>query len=119
VRQEKGDVHTCIFPERLKRGQVHTFTFKQVLVNPDEYPNDKQDMAGSQFPIPAYLYRQTVRFIGDRLQVVWFYNKMTDIVRPGRPNANNTLTIGDDGIVTHDFTQQYGGFWSGIVWEWY
>jgi hypothetical protein len=117
-RHVNGDVHRCIFPKPLKRGEVHTFSFKQVLVEPDEYPDLKQDSAGSQFPTPAYLYRQTVTFIGEKPRVCWFYNKMTDIVRPGRPSANNMLVINDEGIVSHEFTQQYGGFWSGIVWEW-
>jgi hypothetical protein len=114
-----GSIHTLRFPEPLRRGQVHDFTFRETLEEP-ETPTDApvDDFAGQSFETPTLAYRQEVTFLGDRPPVVWAYDKLSRIERPGTPERNEPLRFENSGSVRKEFTQLYGGLFSGIAWRW-
>lgn len=118
---EKGSLHTLVFPKELSRGMTHQFAFKEVLEEAElekDYPEIKQDKAGQIFQVPSLQYRQSVRFHGDKPPVIWYYDKLSDIERPGESSRDNQLAVGRAGIATYDFPQQQSGFYSGIAWRW-
>ena len=116
---KNGTVHTLIFPRPLKRGQVHIFTFKEILDKSEsDEPTPLEDFAGQSFETPTLNYVQKVIFKGDKPPVLWFYDKFSRIVRPGEPTEKNQVNLLEDGTIQKEFTQLYGGFFSGIAWKW-
>ena len=115
---ENGTKHTLLFGKALKRGQSHTFSFRELSDDPP-VPDIKKDRAGQSFETSAYFYTQTVVFKGDVPETIWWYDKLSWVERPGKPTQKRLLVpCKDTSMVRHEFTQQYGGFFSGIAWEW-
>lgn len=113
-----GTKHILQFGKVLRRGQRHTFSFREESDEPHN-PDIKEDRAGQSFETPSYSYTQIVTFDGDIPKRIWWYDKMSWIERPGKPSKSRLLTLSDGvNTVRHEFTQQYGGFFSGIAWEW-
>jgi hypothetical protein len=113
---ENGSIHRLLFPKPLKRGQTHKFSF---LEAPEALtPENNEDFAGQSFETPALTYKQTVVFKDEKPAVIWSYDKLSQIKRPGEPTDKNRLEINKDGIVEKEFTQLYGGLHSGIAWRW-
>jgi hypothetical protein len=119
---KNGSIHRMLFPEPLKRGQTYKFSFKEILEEPEksEEPESEltEDFAGQSFETPTLTYRQKVIFKGKNPVVIWAYDKLSRIERPGEPNDGNRLEIGEDGSIQKEFTQLYGGLHSGIAWRW-
>lgn len=116
-----GTIHTLVFPEPLKRGQTHKFSFKEELEEPEQDKKTKEvteDFAGQSFETPTLTYGQKVMFKGERPNVLWHYDKLSRIERPGELASGNKLELKDDGIIQVEFTQLYGGLHSGIGWRW-
>lgn len=109
-------IHKLIFPVPLKRGQSHKFSFKEILTEPE--PELDEDFAGQSFETPTLSYKQTVIFKGAKPSVIWSYDKLSRFVRPGEPTDENRLTIDENGIVSKEFNQLYGGFHFGVAWRW-
>jgi hypothetical protein len=114
-----GSVHIFRFPKPLQRGQTHQFSFQEIREIPkiEEFENG-EDFAGQSFETPTLKYEQEVVFIGEKPKIIWGYDKLSRIVRPGEPADVNKLEIDEDGSVKKDFFQLYGGFHSGIAWRW-
>ena len=114
-----GSLHTCYFPTPLKRGDTHRFAFREMLCREQEdKPTENEDYAGQCFVTPTLSYWQQVRFEGERPAMVWWYDKLSPIERPGVPDEKHTLPVGEDCVVEREFTQLYGGLYSGIAWRW-
>lgn len=116
---KNGSIHRCLFTEPLKRGQTHKFRFQEILEKPEvnELEND-EDFAGQSFETPTLAYEQEVVFIGEKPSIIWAYDKLSRIVRPGEPVDGNIIDISEDGKAKKDFIQLYGGLHSGIAWRW-
>ena len=107
------------FPVPLKRGDVHDFTFRETLEDPEtqaEAPLD--DFAGQSFETPALVYRQEVVFLWDKPPVIWAYDKLSRVERPGTPETNELLRFEGSYTIRKEFNQLYGGLFSGIAWRW-
>lgn len=115
---KNGSIHRFWFPEPLRRGQTHKFSFQEILEKQDEQDADiYEDFAGQSFETPTLNYEQEVIFKGDKPAIVWAYDKLSRIERPGEPVDENILEIVEDGS-KKDFIQLYGGLHSGIAWRW-
>ena len=113
-----GVVHTLRFPEPLKRGKTHVFSFKETLEGDEPYKVEPIDFAGQSFETPALSYIQKVVFEGEVPPVIWFYDKLSRMERPGKPDKDSLLTADGSGVAVKAFTQLYGGLHSGIAWRW-
>jgi len=114
-----GSLHACCYPKPLKRGDTHSFAFRETLCDYSEgKPRGNFDFAGQCFIAPTLSYLQQVRFEGERPAVVWWYDKLSPVARYGEPDGKNILRVGRDGIVEREFTQLSGGVYSGIAWRW-
>jgi len=118
----KGSKHNIWFPEPLRLGQIHKFSFQEVLEESEKPEESKrelvEDFAGQSFETPTLNFRQKVIFKGDKPPVIWSYKNLSRIERPGEPYDNNKLNVNEDGSVQEDFIQLYGGLHSGIAWRW-
>jgi hypothetical protein len=115
-----GTVHRLRFPVPLVIGDLHTFSFRERLLDPATADDDPptQDRSGQTFESPALRYTVLVRFVGDVPAVVWAYDKLSRIIRPGEPEEGITLAVSDDGTVSAEFLECYGGLASGVAWRW-
>lgn len=115
---KNGSIHRLLFPEALRRGRTHKFSFKEISDEPEQELESNEDFAGQSFETPTLTYKQKVIFKGDKPAIVWSYDKLSRIERPGEPTDANRLDISNDGTVEKEFTQLYGGLHSGIAWRW-
>ncbi len=116
---KNGTVHTLIFSKPLKRGETHIFTFNEIMDEAESNePTPTEDFAGQSFETPTLNYVQKVIFKDGKPPILWFYDKLSRIVRPGEPGKNNQLEVSKDGTIQREFTQLYGGLFSGIAWRW-
>jgi hypothetical protein len=115
-----GVLHEVMFPEPLQRGQSHTFSFREHVPDEAKEPEPPlEDFAGQTFESPTLRYRQEVAFLGERPKVVWAYDKLSRIERPGEPEEGNVVPlVGDGGIAAAQFYELYGGLCTGIAWWW-
>ena len=114
-----GSLHTLTFPKPLMRGETHDFAFREALEDPatqSEVP--AEDFAGQSFETPTLIYRQDVTFLGEKPEVIWAYDKLSRVERPGEPAAGQVLEIEHGGYLRHEFSQLYGGLSSGVAWRW-
>jgi len=110
--------HIILLDDPPRRGKSYTFSFKEVSDEPPN-PDIKQDRAGQSFETPAYRYIQRVTFEGEKPKVIWWYDKLSWVTRPGKPEPANTIQFASgSNTVKHEFAQQYNGLFSGVAWEW-
>jgi hypothetical protein len=114
---KNGSVHTCVYPNELARGETHTFGFKEISDDSPELEQN-EDFSGQSFETPTLVYRQKVIFEGECPSVIWTYDKLSRIERPGEPSNKNRIYPNQDGFVQKEFTQLYGGLFAGIAWRW-
>lgn len=113
-----GSIHEIRFPRRLRRAQEHRFSFRErteAAAKPTETADE--DYAGQTFETPTLRYRVEVCFLGAQPEVVWSYDKVSRIERPGEPTGDNVIRM-PGGIVTANFADLYGGLCSGVAWRW-
>ena len=113
-----GSVHVLGFPE-LKRGDDHEFGFRE-MVEASEADEDRplSDFAGQSFETPTLLYGQEVVFLGDKPPIIWAYQNLSRVERPGTPEKNEVLQFDNSDSLRKEFRHLYGGLFSGIAWRW-
>jgi hypothetical protein len=101
---------------------MHKFSFQEILEKQEKSDSPEkelvEDFAGQSFETPTLKYTQRVIFKGVKPVVVWSFDKLSRIERPGEPLDKNILKIQEDGSVLKEFDQLYGGLHSGIAWRW-
>jgi hypothetical protein len=117
---QDGTLHRIAFDRPIPRGEQHTFSFRETEPsNGSDLPGPPdQDFAGQTFDSPTLRYRNEVVFLGDRPAVVWSYDKLSRIERPGHPTSANTIELGHGRTVVTEFHDLYGGLASGVAWRW-
>lgn len=108
-----GTMHELIFPRPLRRGQTASFGFTETV--PEATADSElpaEDFAGQTFETPTLCYEQTVVFVGRQPEVIWSYDKLSRIERPGplRPELAGP-------VVSKTFRDLYGGLAAGIAWK--
>lgn len=116
-----GTIHRLRFDPPLARGRHHEFAFTQTLPETDGPAGDppSPDFAGQTFETSCLEYRQAVAFEGRQPGLVWAYDKLSRIERPGRPHTLLTAHgDADTGVfeVEQTFLDLYGGLASGVAW---
>ena len=112
-----GVVHRIDFPEPLHRGQAHTFSFRERVPEAEPEPVGNQDFSGQSFESPTLRYQVGVHFLGQQPAVVWGYDKLSRIERPGEPEDGFLLESNRDRI-SIEFADLYGGLCAGVAWRW-
>ena len=120
----QGSIHEFVFDQPLKRGQKHTFSFREQV--PDGAPDGAtrntddtitQDFSGQTFETPTLRYDSEVCFLGPQPAKLWAYDKLSRVERPGNPaELPNLAPAGHTATAT--FRELYGGLCSGIAWQW-
>jgi hypothetical protein len=115
-----GMKYVLRFPKPLNRGQTHKVSF--IELSPEQGKNGKKAVAieiARQFPIPTFTYNQEIIFVGQKPRVIWSYNMLSLLERPGRPEEQKSLAFKDGGsTIQVSFTHLHGGMFSGVAWQW-
>lgn len=115
-----GSMHTLRFPRQLRPGEAHTFSFRE-HVPPgadDGAAHAEADFAGQSFESPTLRYLDELCFVGPTPTVLWTYDKLSRIERPGPPTPANRIQLNGRAVVSAGFSELYGGLCSGIAWRW-
>lgn len=114
-----GTVHRLRFPQSLSVGDLHTFSFRErIPTAADDGEAPDRDFSGQTFESPALRYVTAVQFSGDQPKVIWAYDKLSRIVRPGEPEEGLILALSESGQLRAEFFECYGGLASGVAWRW-
>ena len=115
--QPNGAVrHKVVFSRPLMRGESTEFAFREVEIDCDD-PRPDEDRVSQLFHIPTRRFWVQAQFAGNAPAVAWRFDKMTYFERPGQPTKANRLRA-EDGRLTAEFTNLFGGLASGIAWRW-
>lgn len=124
---DAGVVHKFMFDEPLRRGEMHTFGFREQVPEGSEdestaisLPDGRvvhRDFSGQTFETPTLRYDVEVRFLGEMPEAVWSYDKLSRIERPGSL-AGQPPVILDGNVARMTFRELYGGLAAGIAWVW-
>ncbi|MET8364113.1 hypothetical protein ABZU53_11145 [Micromonospora sp. NPDC005194] len=114
-----GTIHRLKLQDPAAIGELHQFSFRERVPEGEE---DHQtapgiDFSGQTFESPTLAYRVGVQFIGEQPEIVWGYDKLSRIARPGEPDGGILIPV-EDGKVSAEFFQCYGGLASGVAWRW-
>lgn len=112
----EGSIHTVYFPRRLRRAEQHSFSFREQDLSAASEP-PAEDKAGQTFESPTLRYRVELCFLGDVPPVIWAYDKLSRIERPGEPADGRRIEPAGN-VVAADFADLYGGLASGVSWRW-
>lgn len=118
-QHEGGTMHTLRFPKPLRRGEAHTFAFRERVppgaVNGTR--SSESDFSGQSFESPTLTYTDEVCFLGDLPTTIWTYDKLSRIERPGTPPSTNQRPT-HRATFSEEFHELYGGLCSGVAWQW-
>lgn len=119
-----GTLHQLMFPGRLRRSESWQFKFRETVPSgqPTRDPIEELrptniDFSGQTFETPTLKYRCEVCFFGDTPEVIWAYDKLSRIARPGGATRENTIVMAA-AMCSAEFYEIYGGLCSGIAWAW-
>jgi hypothetical protein len=59
-----------------------------------------------------------VMFLGQKPHLIWQYKQLPFFERPGKPTRQQLLDLKGGSSVKAEFTDLYGGLFSGVAWEW-
>lgn len=111
--------HRFFYPKPLMRGQLaelrFTMTPDQKLADPNSLRLNETTRA---FHEPTLEAKFELIFIGEKPQVIWQYDHLAMYERPGVPAKEQLLDLGDTSVVQANFTDLYGGLFSGVAWKW-
>jgi hypothetical protein len=111
--------HRFYFDKPLMRGQVCELSFTMTpdskLADPDNLVLIEETRA---FHEPTIAARFEVVFMGQKPSVIWQYDHLAMYERPGKPIRQQLLETTNGSTVIADFTDLYGGMYSGVAWKW-
>jgi hypothetical protein len=114
-----GLTHRFIYAEPLKRGKPVDLSF---VMNPDVSQDKTLNYAlleeSRAFHEPTMSFRVEVVFLGEKPEVLWQYKQLPFFTRPGEPTGANLLDSNNSSTVAAEFSDLYGGLFSGIAWRW-
>ena len=106
--------------DRLKmRGQATTLSF---TMTPDTTLANLNDLILIEetraFHEPTVKSKFAVTFIGQTPKTIWQYDHLAYFDRPGQPSKQQLLTLNSHNTAEANFTDLYGGMYSGVAWKW-
>ena len=119
-RGPNGDVHRLNFPKVLSVGERHRFEFVETRPAGTALQSYEElsDSASQSFEMPTSKAIIEVRFDGEIPPTIWAYDQLHRFERPGTPQKGRLLSPNDQRRVRAEFHGLYGGFLSGIAWQW-
>lgn len=81
---------------------------------------DERTLTGEwmAFHEPTRFATFTATFIGEQPKTVWRVDRLTDIAAPGQPTRDAILQLDEKQTARTEFSDLYGGLYSGIAWDW-
>jgi hypothetical protein len=111
--------HRFYFDQPLMRGQSTTLSFTmtpdKTLADPDSLVLIEETRA---FHEPTLTANFKVIFIGQKPTTIWQYDHLAIYERPGKPSKEQLLDLNSGNTFTAEFTDLYGGMFSGVAWKW-
>jgi len=114
-----GLAHRFFYSEPLKRGKPVELSF---VMNPDPDKDGSFEHAlidsCRAFHEPTLSFKVEVVFLGIKPEIIWQYRQLPFFTRPGEPTRGQLLDLADTSVVGAEFSDLYGGLFSGIAWRW-
>jgi hypothetical protein len=114
-----GLTHRFIYAEPLTRGKPVELSF---IMNPDVDKDDTYEYALLEecraFHEPTMSFRVEVVFLGIKPEIIWQYKQLPFFTRPGEPARDKLLDLSNSSTAVAEFSDLYGGLFSGIAWRW-
>jgi hypothetical protein len=111
--------HRFYFTNPLMRGQVAELKF---TMTPDEQLAEPASLVLIEetraFHEPTLAAKFEVIFMGQKPTTIWQYDHLAIYERPGKPSKQQLLGTTSNSAVTANFTDLYGGMYSGVAWRW-
>lgn len=106
-QHEGGTMHTLRFLRTLRRGEAYTFSFREHVPPgaPDSTRRGGLDFSGQTFETPTLRYTAEVCFLGDVPPIVWAYDKLSRIERPGQPSPENHMNLDSRATLSAHFSE--------------
>jgi len=70
------------------------------------------------FHEPTLSFKVEVVFLGVKPEIIWQYRQLPFFTRPGEPTRGQLLDLENTSVVGAEFSDLYGGLFSGIAWRW-
>ncbi|MCL1876567.1 hypothetical protein FWF74_00790 [Candidatus Saccharibacteria bacterium] len=70
------------------------------------------------FHEPTFSFRIEVMFLGAKPVQVWSYKQLPYFSRPGIPRPEHLISLENTSVASAEFSDLYGGLFSGIAWRW-
>jgi len=119
ITMPNGLTHRFYYKEPLKRGKPVELSF---VMNPDVEKDDTYEYAvleeSKAFHEPTFSFRVEVIFLGVKPEMVWSFKQLPFFTRPGIPRQEHLIDLSDTSMAAAEFTDLYGGLFSGIAWRW-
>ena len=114
-----GLAHRFFYREPLKRGKPVELSF---VMNPDPDKDGSFEHAlideCRAFHEPTMSFKVEVVFLGIKPEIAWQYRQLPFFTRPGEPTREQLLDLENTSVVGAEFSDLYGGLFSGIAWRW-
>ena len=112
-----GLSHRFYFKEKLKRGKPAEISF---IMKPDGTRDAELTLKEETraFHLPTLAHGMEIMFIGDRPKIIWHYSHLPLYERPGVPTKKQLIDLAGGGSARVEWSDLYGGLYSGIAWEW-
>jgi hypothetical protein len=114
-----GKIHRFHYKEPLKRGKPVELLY---TMNPDVDKDDTHEYALLEecraFHEPTFSFKVDVVFLGEKPAYVWSYKQLPFFSRPGIPKEGQAIDLSDTSVAVAEFSDLYGGLFSGIAWRW-
>jgi hypothetical protein len=109
--------HRFNYAEPLLRGMPTELDF---IMRPDGTHDDELILIEETraFHEPTLSCSVEIVFMGDKPKRIWQYKQLPLYERPGIPTKQQLLELNGGSAVKAEFTDLYGGLFSGIAWEW-
>ena len=119
ITMPNGLMHRFYYKEPLKRGKPVELCF---TMNPDVEKDDTYEYAvleeSKAFHEPTFSFSVEVIFLGVKPEMVWSFKQLPFFSRPGIPRQEHLISLEDTSVARANFTDLYGGLFSGIAWRW-
>jgi len=114
-----GLSHRFFYKEPLKRGKPVELSF---VMNPDPDKDGTFEYAlidsCRAFHEPTLSFKVEVVFLDIKPEIIWQYRQLPFFTRPGEPTRGQLLDLADTSVIGAEFSDLYGGLFSGIAWRW-
>jgi hypothetical protein len=70
------------------------------------------------FHLPTLAHQMEIMFIGEKPKIIWHYSQLPIFARPGVPTKEQLIDLTNSSTARVEWSDLYGGLYSGLAWEW-